>query len=318
MGILPKLPNAAKLTKSYQVDFRGLNHTVGAADSEIYDMKNLTSDHYPVLSPREKRKTLRTLSTPHAMLCYGEHMAWVDGSEFYYDGEIYGTVTAGEKTMAVLTNRIIIMPDKKYFDIRTAEAKGHYSTLDALKAAVTNPNQGDVYIIGTQEPSVGYLMLYYWNGTEFTYLGRSFGNVEESYTALVTFPRYGKLYGVKAEANTIQSDNVDWSEFFRVGDAVTISGCTEEPKNNKTVVIREIDGDTLYFYENVFTSKDSFDNLDLFFLDSNNLTKTVKLPPMSEEIQLYNDKILVNFESAGDKYKMVNLFRQTSIWGYKY
>ena len=74
----------------------------------------------------------------------------------------------------------------------------------------------------------------------------------------------------------------------------------------------------LYFYEDVFVSKESFDNLDLFFLDSNNLTKTVKLPPMSEEIQLYNDKILVNFESAGDKYKMVNLFRQTSIWGYKY
>lgn len=74
----------------------------------------------------------------------------------------------------------------------------------------------------------------------------------------------------------------------------------------------------LYFYENVFVSKDSFDNLDLFFLDSTKLTKTVKLPPMSEEIQLYNNKILVNFESAGDKYKMVNLFRQTSVWGYNY
>lgn len=253
MGALAKIPNANKLTKSYQINFGGLNHTLGAGDSEIYDMKNLSSDHYPVLSPREKRKTLRTLSSPQAMLCYGEHMAWVDGSEFYYDGEIYGTVTAGEKTMAVLTNRIIIMPDKKYFDIRTAGAKGHYSTLDALKAAVTNPNQGDVYIIGTQEPAVGYLMLYYWNGTEFTYLGRSFGNVEESYTALVTFPRYGKLYGVKAEANTIQSDNVDWSEFFRVGDAVTIRGCTRQTQNNKTAVIREIDGGKMYFYENVFT-----------------------------------------------------------------
>ena len=253
MGALAKIPNANKLTKSYQINFGGLNHTIGAVDSEIYDMKNLSSDHYPVLSPREKRKTLRTLSSPHAMLCYGEHMAWVDGSEFYYDGEIYGTVTAGEKTMAVLTNRIIIMPDKKYFDIRTAEAKGHYSTLDALKAAVTNQNQGDVYIIGTQEPAVGYLMLYYWNGTEFTYLGRSFGNVEESYTALVTFPRYGKLYGAKAEANTIQSDNVDWSEFFRVGDAVTIRGCTRQAQNNKTAVIREIDGGKMYFYENAFS-----------------------------------------------------------------
>lgn len=253
MGILPKLPNANKLTKSYQVDFRGLNHTVGAADSEIYDMKNLTSDHYPVLSPRGKRKVIRTLEEPSAMLCYGEHMAWIDRTNFYYDGEIYGTVTAGEKTMAVLTDRIIIMPDKKYFDIRTAEAKGQYETLSALKAAVTNPDMGDVYIVGTQEPAVGYLMLYYWNGTEFAYLGRTFGNVEESYTALVTFPRYGKLYDAKAEANTIQSTNVDWSDFFRAGDAVTIRGCTRQPKNNKTAVIREIDGNKMYFYENVFT-----------------------------------------------------------------
>lgn len=253
MGILPKLPNAAKLTKSYQVDFRGLNHTIAAADSEIYDMTNLSSDHYPVLSPRGKRKIIRTLTSPNAMFCYGEHMAWIDGTNFYYDGEIYGTVTAGEKTMAVLTDRIIIMPDNKYFDIRTAEAKGQFDSLPALKAAVKNPDPGDVYIVGTQEPAVGYLMLYYWNGTEFAYLGRTFGNVEESYTALVTFPRYGKLYDAKAEANTIQSTNVDWSDFFRAGDAVTIRGCTKQTKNNKTAVIREIDGNKMYFYENVFT-----------------------------------------------------------------
>lgn len=253
MGALAKIPNANKLLKSYQVNYGGLNHTIGAGDGEIYDMRNLSSDHYPVLSPREKRKIIRTLTSPNAMFCYGEHMAWIDGTNFYYDGEIYGTVTAGEKTMAVLTDRIIIMPDKKYFDTRTAEAKGQYETLSALKAAVTNPDMGDVYIVGTQEPAVGYLMLYYWNGTDFAYLGRTFGNVEESYTALVTFPRYGKLYGVKAEANTIQSTNVDWSEFFRAGDAVTIRGCTRQPKNNKTAVIREIDGGKMYFYENVFT-----------------------------------------------------------------
>ena len=251
MGILPRLPNANKQTKSYQVQFGGLNHTIGATDSEIYNMKNLSSDHYPVLSPREKRKILRTLASPQAMICYGEHIAWVDGTNFYCDGEIYGTVTAGEKSMAVLTDRIIIMPDKKYFDIRTAEAKGQFNSLPELKAAVKNPDMGDVYIIYnsfSQKRS-----LYYWDGTDFVFLGNSFWPVDEYATFNVKFPRYGKLYGVKAEANTIQSNGVDWSNYFRVGDAVTISGCTKQPKNNKTAVIREIDGDKMYFYENVFS-----------------------------------------------------------------
>lgn len=251
MGILPRLPNANKQTKSYQVQFGGLNHTIGATDSEIYNMKNLYSDHYPVISPREKRKILRTLASPQAMICYGEHIAWVDGTNFYCDGEIYGTVTAGEKSMAVLTDRIIIMPDKKYFDIRTAEAKGQFNSLPELKAAVTNPDMGDVYIIYNSFSKKR--SLYYWDGTDFVFLGNSFWPVDEYATFKVNFPRYGKLYGAKAEANTIQSNGVDWSNYFRVGDAVTISGCTKQPKNNKTAVIREIDGDKMYFYENVFS-----------------------------------------------------------------
>lgn len=254
MGILPKLPNAAKLKKSYQVDFRGLNHTIAAADSEIYDMTNLSSDHYPVLSPRGKRKLIEALANPQAMICYGEHMAWIDRTNFYYDGEIYGTVTAGEKTMAVLTDRIIIMPDKKYFDLRTPEAKGSYDTLGALKEAVTDASVGDIYIVGGER-------IYYWNGLEFSYVGRTFGDVEETIGGEARFLAHGKLYGTSAECNALKMAGVNMSDFFRVGDAVTISGCVEEPKNNKTAVIREIDGDTLYFYENVFTlNADSYEH----------------------------------------------------------
>lgn len=41
---------------------------------------------------------------------------------------------------------------------------------------------------------------------------------------------------------------------FKVGDAVTISGCTEFPENNKTAIVRDILSNTLYFYENTFTA----------------------------------------------------------------
>lgn len=39
---------------------------------------------------------------------------------------------------------------------------------------------------------------------------------------------------------------------FSEGDGLTISGCTSYPENNKTVIVREISGGTLTFYDNTF------------------------------------------------------------------
>ena len=65
--------------------------------------------------------------------------------------------------------------------------------------------------------------------------------------------RDGSFAGEAAKANSIYSEGADWDTIFRVGDGVSISGCTVHEGNNKTAVIREIDGDTLRFYENCFT-----------------------------------------------------------------
>lgn len=60
----------------------------------------------------------------------------------------------------------------------------------------------------------------------------------------------------KAAANSITTAGAAFP--FRVGDAVTISGCTKMPYNNRTPIIREISADkkTLRFYENTFRLPD--------------------------------------------------------------
>lgn len=84
-----------------------------------------------------------------------------------------------------------------------------------------------------------------------------FGSLEAKWSGTrVTFTN-GKLYGEAAEANAIQVAGVNWADYFKPGDAVTISGCTKHKENNKTPIIREIDGDKLYFYEYVFTLEGS-------------------------------------------------------------
>lgn len=55
-----------------------------------------------------------------------------------------------------------------------------------------------------------------------------------------------------AAANALTCQGADWSKLFREGDAVTISGCVVHTQNNKTAIIRAIDGDTLYFSESCF------------------------------------------------------------------
>ena len=59
---LPELLYADGIRKGQQVQFGGLNHNLGAGDGELWDMRNLTSDHYPLLASRPQRRRARNLT----------------------------------------------------------------------------------------------------------------------------------------------------------------------------------------------------------------------------------------------------------------
>ncbi len=101
--------------KGKQTRFGGLNHNEGAGDGELYAMRNLCSDYYPLIATRKKRRKLRTLEKPNGLYAW-EKLCWVDGTTFYYDGLAKGTVADSRKQFAAINDIIIIMPDKKYYD----------------------------------------------------------------------------------------------------------------------------------------------------------------------------------------------------------
>lgn len=197
---LPGAVYADRITKGKQIKFRGLNHRVGAGDGEIWDMLNLTGDHYPVLAVREKRRKYRTLAEPGGLSGW-DGLCWVDDTDFLYKGEVKGQVTAGRKRFGCMGPNIVILPDKCYYNVET-------DTFGSMEAS--------------------------WTGDKLTFTN-------------------GLLYDEVASANAIYAEGVNWSDWFREGDAVTITGCTKHPENNKTPIIREIKEDILYFYEDVFT-----------------------------------------------------------------
>ncbi len=113
---LPGLPFGKNLMRPVVLTaFGGLNHNPGAKDGELYDMENLTGREWPLLSTRDRRSLLLTLAAPGGIGA-GDAPFWADGTDFCYDGAVKGTVTAGEKTFALMGERVLIFPDKKYYD----------------------------------------------------------------------------------------------------------------------------------------------------------------------------------------------------------
>jgi hypothetical protein len=86
-----------------------------------------------------------------------------------------------------------------------------------------------------------------------------FGSLEESVTVgddgvrRAVFCSSEAPNGISSEANCLIFDGVTLQGHFRAGDGVTISGCTRHPENNLTLVVRQVVGTALYFYDNSFT-----------------------------------------------------------------
>lgn len=219
---LPNYPYSDGIKKTYQDRFYGYNHTEGCSDGEIYDECNMTSDHFPVMAPRQKRiyqnayyPDLRGCDFSNGLIVVSEegngtveapYMVVVTWSNYGDSDTSFEFRTANGhmgawRKIAWLGDIALIMPDKIYVNIKTREIGNAAATSGVMFGAI------------------------FQNGT---YAGES------------------------AEANTIAAQ-VDFRQWFKEGDAVKITSVSF-PENNQTIVIREIqdNGTKLAFYENSF------------------------------------------------------------------
>lgn len=186
---LPQL-NSVSRGKQQVVAFGGLNLTESWNDGELCEARNLSTSAFPCISQRAGRRLVKEYTAPTALYAKRE-LCVVDGTDFLYGGVKKGTVTEAAKQFASIGPRLVIFPDKAYYDVDKDE----------------------------------------------------FGSLEASYSA----------EGLVFTASTITTTGPDFP--FRKGDAVTLSGCTVNPKNNDaTPIIRAVDGKVLTFYDNTFTA----------------------------------------------------------------
>ena len=120
-----KYPTLTELPTSRQmVDvFGGYNHNLRISEAEFYDMKNMSSTNFPVLSPRGQRGVYATPAAPQGIIAK-DSLCYVDGTCFVMDEYRIdmGLSTKEEdcpKKLVSMGAYVVILPDKKY--INTAD-----------------------------------------------------------------------------------------------------------------------------------------------------------------------------------------------------
>ena len=121
--------------------FRGYNHNARISDGEFYDMRNLTSDVAPVLSPRKARGLYLQAGNVQGMIAK-DSLCYIDGSYFVMNAYRVdmGLSTEDEdcpKQLISMGAYVIILPDKKYINTANLTDWGNIDAEVTTTAPVT-------------------------------------------------------------------------------------------------------------------------------------------------------------------------------------
>lgn len=118
-----KLPylNNIKMKRSQIGSFAGLDKRIITQDNAFADMENITADFFPAAAVRNNRGTVIKILTKPNGIFWKNGLAYVDGTDFIYEGEKKGEVADSNKNMVGMGAYILIFPDKKYFNTSSKE-----------------------------------------------------------------------------------------------------------------------------------------------------------------------------------------------------
>lgn len=237
-----KLPllNELPTTRQTIEVFGGYNHNLRIGEGEFYDMKNLTSTDYPVLSPRTQRGIYASPNNPQGMI-EKETLCYVDGTEFVINDDTridLGLSTKEEdcpKSLVSMGAYVIIMPDKKYINTKDHSDRGNIeetletsgeTTFELCKIDGSAYKEPPAQDTAPQNPKDTDLWL---DTSSIPHTLKQYSTINSTWVSIAT--TYIK----------ITFSDVDLLP-FSAGDGITISGLeeTELSDLNGTAVIQEV------------------------------------------------------------------------------
>ena len=138
--LLAKLPYQEQSREREILGWSGLNASDGAKDGEIGAGVNLSSRRYPFLSPRRARAPEGTYTNPSDLFAWEQLVVVDELGTLFYGGKSVGTVTPGEKQMAVITNRLVIFPDQIALNLETSETEQLAALARSAGQVTVTPN----------------------------------------------------------------------------------------------------------------------------------------------------------------------------------
>lgn len=206
----------APMTRDLISYFRGYNHNMRIGKGEFYDMENMTSSSYPLLSPRNKRGFYTGGGSICAMIAK-DQLCYVDGTAFVIGTDrVEMGLSTGEKSLVSMGAYVIILPDKKYINTVDTEDRGNIESAMTTIGPVSfslcqlTGEPFDVTVTADQEPE-DIENTKYWMDTGTT------PNV---------LKQYSKAAGMWVSIPTtyIRISSYGIGVPFQKGDGVTISG----------------------------------------------------------------------------------------------
>lgn len=226
--------------------FLGYNHNERIREGEFYDMKNLTSSSYPMMSPRKNRGTYeypdsQSQHSPQGLITK-DALCYVDGSSLFINNKaVTGLILSTEDTecpkqLISMGAYVIIMPDKKWVNTADIAKYGNieasFTSSSTVSVELCNLD-GEVYsspIILSEAPSI--------SGDE-----SSIPVWIDTSSKPHTLKQYDKSSAMWVAIPTtylkISATNI--GKPFEKGDGVILSGFTEDrlKELNITSVIQE-------------------------------------------------------------------------------
>ena len=220
--------------------FLGYNHNLRIGDSEFYDMKNMTSEYYPVLAPRGSRGLYKDGINANGLIAK-DSLCYVDGSAFVVgDERIEMGISDGTKDLISMGAYVIIMPDRKYINTVKKGNEYEYGDIDEEHettedvtfelCALTGETYKNVSVSATapSSPKNGQL----WIDTSSTpHTLKKYSTVNKMWVSVAT--TYIKVSSKGIGKNLKQYDGVKLSgitaeELTGLNGAHALWGCTED------------------------------------------------------------------------------------------
>lgn len=221
---------ATQTNTSMTANFLGYNHNANISDGEFYDMKNLTSDFYPMLAPRRKRGLVAELTNCTA-LAATDNLYWCDDNKFYYNTHyICDLIESETKHFVQMGAYVCIFPDNIAYNTYTeelihldAEFTSEYNPVLSLCKMDGTVYDSDHLWIGDTEPE---------DREEYpTWLDTS------SNPSVLKIWSINESQWVSVPTTYVKIYSPGIGELFNEDDAIFISGCDIEDFNTSMIII---------------------------------------------------------------------------------